>query len=105
VLPRATGKNPSRLAAGVHFWLALLGVTFYVLSLSVAGTLQGMAWVAGDPFIKSVESAQPFWVGRAVAGTMMFVAHLVFAYNVYRMTWAKPQVASGKAPASSPVPA
>ncbi len=105
VLPRATGKSPSRLAAGVHFWLALLGVTFYVLSLSVAGTLQGAAWIAGDPFIKSVESAQPFWVGRAVAGTMMFVAHVVFAYNVYRMTWAKPERSPAKAPTASPVPA
>ena len=66
VLPRATGKNPSRLAAGVHFWLALLGVTFYVLSLSVAGTLQGMAWVAGRSVhqIRGVGAAVLGWSSR-----------------------------------------
>jgi cytochrome c oxidase cbb3-type subunit 1 len=64
-----------------------------------------MAWVAGDPFIKSVESAQPFWVGRAVAGTMMFFAHIVFAYNVYRMTWAKAPLVADKPRMTATVPA
>ena len=89
LLPRATGKPASALATGMHFWLALIGVTIYVLVLSIAGTLQGIAWVNGDPFIKSVDAAQPFWVARAVAGIMMFASHVLFAYNVYRMTVAK----------------
>ncbi|GAC1426336.1 MAG: hypothetical protein NVSMB5_20850 [Candidatus Velthaea sp.] len=106
LLPRATGKYPSRLATGMHFWLAFLGVSFYVIVLSIAGTLQGMAWVAGDPFIKSVESAQPFWVARAVSGTMMLAAHVVFAYNVYRMTIAKSEPQTVRAtPVSAQVPA
>lgn len=86
LLPRATGKNPNALATGLHFWFATIGVTFYVLSLSVAGTLQGLTWAAGDPFIASVDAAAPYWVGRAVAGSMMFLAHIIFAYNVYVMT-------------------
>jgi cytochrome c oxidase cbb3-type subunit 1 len=87
LLPRATGKSPQSLATGLHFWLATIGVTAYVLSLSVAGTLQGLNWATGNPFIASVDAAQPFWVGRAVAGSMMFLAHLIFAYNVYRMVF------------------
>lgn len=89
LLPRATGKPASALATGMHFWLALVGVTMYVLALSAAGTAQGLAWVAGNPFISSVESAGPFWVARAVAGLMMFASHVLFAYNVYRMTLAR----------------
>ncbi len=86
LLPRATGKEPSRVAVGMHFWFATIGVTVYVVVLSIAGTQQGIAWANGDPFIASVEAAAPFWLGRAVSGTMMFVAHVVFAYNVWRMT-------------------
>lgn len=86
LLPRATGKRPHMLLTGLHFWLATIGVTFYVLSLSVAGTLQGLDWAAGNPFIASVDAAAPYWVGRAVAGAMMFLAHVIFAYNVWIMT-------------------
>jgi cytochrome c oxidase cbb3-type subunit 1 len=86
LLPRATGKQPNILATGLHFWLATIGVTFYVLSLSIGGTLQGLTWASGDPFIASVDAAAPYWVGRAVAGSMMFLAHAIFAYNVWTMT-------------------
>jgi cytochrome c oxidase cbb3-type subunit 1 len=88
LLPRATGKQPNLLAAGLHFWFATIGVTAYVAALSIAGTLQGLAWAAGDPFIVSVDAAAPYWVARAVAGTLMFLSHLIFAYNVYVMTLA-----------------
>lgn len=86
LLPRATGKEPNILATGLHFWLATIGVAIYVVALSIGGTIQGLTWAQGDPFIASVQSAAPYWVARAVGGTMMFVAHLLFAYNVYLMT-------------------
>ena len=88
LLPMATGKSPSLLLVGIHFWLAFLGVTIYVIVLSIAGTVQGLTWANGDPFIASVEAAQPYWSGRAVSGTMMLLAHVFFAYNVWRMTLA-----------------
>ncbi|MDQ2680806.1 MAG: cbb3-type cytochrome c oxidase subunit I [Candidatus Eremiobacteraeota bacterium] len=86
LLPRATGKRPSSIATGLHFWFATIGVTFYVISLSIAGTVQGLTWAAGNPFIASVDAVAPYWVGRAVAGSLMFLSHIIFAYNVYLMT-------------------
>ncbi|MGH7737192.1 MAG: cbb3-type cytochrome c oxidase subunit I [Candidatus Tyrphobacter sp.] len=86
LLPRATGRQPNLLVTGLHFWLATIGVTLYVVALSVAGTLQGLDWAHGNPFIASVEAAQPYWVWRAIAGSMMFLSHLLFAYNVWLMT-------------------
>ncbi|HEY9179106.1 MAG TPA: cbb3-type cytochrome c oxidase subunit I [Candidatus Baltobacteraceae bacterium] len=86
LLPRATGKRPSTIVTGLHFWLATVGVTAYVIFLSVGGTEQGIAWASGNPFIASVEAAAPYWLGRAVSGLAMFAAHLLFAYNVYLMT-------------------
>jgi cytochrome c oxidase cbb3-type subunit I len=90
LLPRATGKEPPKITVGIHFWFATIGVTVYVIVLSVAGTIQGLTWAAGDPFMNSVEAAAPLWLGRAVSGSMMFIAHVVFAYNVWRMTIAAP---------------
>ncbi len=86
LLPRATGKRPSIIATGLHFWFATVGVTAYVVFLSIGGTEQGLRWAAGDPFIASVEAAAPYWLGRAVAGSLMFLAHIIFAYNVFLMT-------------------
>jgi cytochrome c oxidase cbb3-type subunit 1 len=105
LLPRATGKEPNRIAVGIHFWFALIGVTGYVLVLSAAGTVQGLDWVAGNPFIASVEAAQPYWLGRAVSGTLMFLAHVVFAYNVWRMTLAPAPAEQPKPKAAVGVPA
>jgi cytochrome c oxidase cbb3-type subunit I len=86
LLPIATGKRPNLLLVGMHFWLAFLGVTIYVIVLSIAGTIQGLTWANGDPFIASVEAAAPFWSARAISGTMMLLAHVIFAINVWKMT-------------------
>jgi len=40
--------------------MAFLGVTIYVIVLSIAGTVQGITWANGDPFIASVEAAAPY---------------------------------------------
>jgi cytochrome c oxidase cbb3-type subunit 1 len=97
LLPLATGKQPSTLLTGVHFWFALIGVTLYILVLSIGGTIQGINWASGNPFITSVEAAAPFWLARALGGAMMFVSHLLFAYNVYVMIGAKQPTLEPKA--------
>ncbi|MDH6600736.1 cbb3-type cytochrome oxidase subunit 1 [Myroides gitamensis] len=41
----------------------------------------------GDaPFIESVKLMMPYWLWRAIGGTLMWVSHLFFAFNFYRMT-------------------
>jgi cytochrome c oxidase cbb3-type subunit 1 len=66
--------------------MALVGVAIYVISLSIGGTIQGLDWVRGLPFIQSVVDMQPFYIWRGVGGILMFLSHLVFAWNVWRMT-------------------
>ncbi|MBZ0072845.1 MAG: cbb3-type cytochrome c oxidase subunit I [Gammaproteobacteria bacterium] len=85
LMPRMTGREPSHLLAGVHFWFALLGYLIYTIALMVGGTLQGVSWILNAPFIESVHLMEPFWLWRAVGGTMMFLSHLIFAYNLWRM--------------------
>src|SRR5207247_6611282 len=68
LVPQFTGREPNPIIVGVHFWLALVGVVIYVVALSVAGVLQGAAWVAGRSFVASVVAAAPLWWWRAVGG-------------------------------------
>lgn len=86
LLPAATGKFPGQAGLALHFWMALVGSFIYVLSLSIGGTIQGLNWMQGSPFIQSVIDMQPFYVWRGVGGLLMFLSHLVFAWNVWRMT-------------------
>lgn len=81
ILPKITGREPRQFFVGVHFWMAFVGLFAYMISLMIGGTLRGMSWIDGEPFIKSVILMQPYWVWRAVGGSLMFVSHLVFAYN------------------------
>jgi len=89
LLPRLTGKEPSHLLIGVHFWFALIGILIYGTSLMVGGTEQGQSWIPGAPFINSVKLLSSYWLWRAVGGSLMLLAHLVFAHNVRSM---KPQL-------------
>jgi cytochrome c oxidase cbb3-type subunit 1 len=89
LLPSATGKYPSVLGMGLHFWLALVGSFIYVIAMSIGGTIQGMDWIAGKPFIQSVVDIGPFYIWRGVGGILMFLSHLVFGWNVWRMTYGR----------------
>jgi len=100
LVPRLTGREPSPLAVGVHFWLALVGILTYVIAISAAGILQGLAWVAGQSFIVSVIAAEPMWLWRTIGGLLMAGSHVVFAVNVWTM---RPQRASVAAPARDAV--
>jgi cytochrome c oxidase cbb3-type subunit 1 len=57
----------------------------YSVALMIGGTMQGNNWIAGNPFIHSVTDMLPYWLWRAVGGSLMFVSHLVFAWNVWAM--------------------
>ncbi|MDF9801374.1 cytochrome c oxidase cbb3-type subunit 1 [Catalinimonas alkaloidigena] len=85
ILPRLTVKEPPQILVGAHFWLALIGLIAYMISLMAGGTLKGLSWVENAPFIESVIMMRQYWVWRAIGGTLMFISHLLFAYNFYYM--------------------
>jgi cytochrome c oxidase cbb3-type subunit 1 len=94
LLPLATGKKASQLSMALHFWMALVGCFIYVTSLSIGGTIQGLDWMHGLPFIQSVIDMQSYYVGRGVGGLLMFSSHIVFGWNVWRMCYGPGAVAS-----------
>lgn len=92
LVPRLTGKEPPKLLVGIHFWFALIGLLFYVIALMIGGTQTGELWIRKKPFIEGVINMAPFWLWRAIGGTLMWVSHLIFAYNFYRMVRKEDQV-------------
>ncbi len=85
IVPRLTGREPSQITVGAHFWLALIGLLFYTVPLMYGSTLRGLMWIDGKPFIESVELMAPYWLWRAIGGSLMWISHLLFAYNFYVM--------------------
>lgn len=85
VVPRLTGKEPPQITVGAHFWLALIGLLFYTIPLMYGSTIRGWMWLKGVPFIDTVTSMAPYWLWRAIGGTLMWLSHFFFAYNMYRM--------------------
>ena len=99
LIPRLTGAEPHPVAVGTHFWLALVGLVIYVLSISVAGVLQGFSWVAGESFIASVVASEPMWLWRTVGGILMVASHALFAWNVWEMRPRREEAGDPIAPA------
>jgi len=85
LVPRLTGKEAPQISIGTHFWLALLGLLFYTIPLMWGATLKGIAWGQGKPFMDGVVLMAPYWLWRAIGGSLMWLSHVVFCYNMYRM--------------------
>ncbi len=92
ILPKITGNEPPQYLVGSHFWLAFIGLIAYMVSLMVGGTLKGLSWIEGNPFIESVILMKNYWVWRAVGGSLMFISHIIFGYNFYLMVRKKKEV-------------
>lgn len=92
LVPRITGKEPPKAWVGIHFWLALVGLMFYIVPLMIGSTEKGLMWMEKKPFIESMVHSVPYWLWRAIGGTMMWISHFVFAYNFYKMVNRRPEI-------------
>ncbi|MFA9459338.1 cytochrome-c oxidase, cbb3-type subunit I [Thiohalorhabdus methylotrophus] len=77
--------------ANVHFWLATLGVLFYIVAMWISGILQGLMWRAFDDygnlvytFAESVEAMHPFYAMRAFGGILYLAGMILLTYNCYK---------------------
>jgi cytochrome c oxidase cbb3-type subunit 1 len=90
--PRALGQPAmhSRTAMEVHFWLHLVGVLLYVVSMWVAGVTQGLMWraTAADgsllyPFIDSLIAIKGFYFVRWLGGVLVLCGMVAMAWNLW----------------------
>jgi cytochrome c oxidase cbb3-type subunit 1 len=74
-----------------HYWIATLGIVFYISAMWVAGIMQGLMWRAYDSFgflqysfVESVAAMHPYYVVRALGGLLFLTGALIMAYNLWR---------------------
>lgn len=87
IVPRLTGKEPPQHLVGAHFWLAFVGLLLYAIPLMIGGTIKGMMWMNYKPFIDSVVMMFDYWIWRAIGGSLMFISHIIYFYNFYKMCY------------------
>jgi cytochrome c oxidase cbb3-type subunit 1 len=95
MLPRLLGQERmySVKAIDLHFWLHTVGVVFYIVSMWIAGVMQGLMWRATNPdgtltysFVEALNATYPYYLGRLAGGLIVLAGMFVMAWNVIR-TW------------------
>lgn len=78
--------------ANYHFWIALIGMMFYVVPMYVAGVTEGLMWKQFTPdgflqypnFLEIVLQIIPMYKLRAIGGSLYLFGVWLMAYNLYR---------------------
>jgi cytochrome c oxidase cbb3-type subunit I/II len=85
-------KLYSNKLANWHFWIALLGMMFYVVPMYASGITQGLMWkqFTGEGFLQyanfleTVLQIVPLYKLRAIGGTLYIIGAFIMAYNLWR---------------------
>jgi cytochrome c oxidase cbb3-type subunit 1 len=74
-----------------HYWIATLGILLYIVSMWVAGIMQGLMWRAYDDmgflqysFAEVVARMHPFYLMRAMGGVLFLLGAVIMTYNLWR---------------------
>lgn len=85
VLPLVTGRPLySRLLADFQYWMVLIGMVGFTVVLTIAGLIQGNAWLNGETVYRVLPEIHMYYVVRAALGLMIFTGAVVGAYNILR---------------------
>jgi len=109
LLPRLYGRPLfSKKLATLHFWLGLLGILIYMLSMYIAGLTEGLMQLDFDEqgylvypgFIEIVSAVIPFYWLRFLGGTMYITGVILMLYNSVKTMAAGPIPADTEAEAA-----
>lgn len=78
--------------ANYHFWIALLGMMFYVVPMYWAGITEGMMWKQFNKdgflqypnFLETVIRIIPMYRLRAIGGSLYLFGAFLMAYNLFK---------------------
>ncbi|MBD3637333.1 MAG: cytochrome-c oxidase, cbb3-type subunit I [Crocinitomicaceae bacterium] len=83
----------SKTLANAHFWVATLGIVLWVIPMYWAGFMQGMMWKDINPdgtlannFNETVTYLRPYFMVRALGGSLFIVGALIMVYNLFKTT-------------------
>ena len=92
LVPRLFGKTQmhSIRMIELHFWIATIGIVFYIAAMWIAGVMQGLMWRAVNAngtltytFVESVKATYPYYVIRFSGGLLYLGGMILMAWNVF----------------------
>jgi cytochrome c oxidase cbb3-type subunit I/II len=84
----------SKRLATIHFWIGLVGMLLYIISMWTAGITQGLMWAAFDEsgrlaypdFVETVIKLRPMYYVRLAGGTLFLLGTVLCFVNLV-LTW------------------
>jgi cbb3-type cytochrome c oxidase subunit I len=68
-----------------HYWLTTLGMLIFMVSMWVAGLIQGQNWSTYSvPFLQTVITMKPYFGARLLGGAMAGIGILCFAWSIWQ---------------------
>lgn len=81
----------SEKLANTHFWIGTLGILFWAIPMYVAGFTQSLMWKQFNfegklqyDFVATVTELFPYYVTRAIGGTLYLVGAVLLVINIYK---------------------
>jgi cytochrome c oxidase cbb3-type subunit 1 len=95
IMPRILLKEwPSAKLISLHFWATAVGITIYVVAVSIGGILQGIAtniaqgpdktlipYLSNPEVVGIIERTLPYLEVRSYSGVLITIGHFAFAIN------------------------
>jgi cytochrome c oxidase cbb3-type subunit I len=93
MVPRLFGQKQMHSIKAIewHFWLATIGIVFYISALWIAGVMEGLMWRAINldgtltyTFVESVKAKHPYFLIRLLGGALYLSGMLIMLWNVLK---------------------
>lgn len=83
VLPYVSHRRLySRKLVNAQYWLVLLGLVGFFISLTAAGLIQGQDWLNGETVYRALPTVKPYMIARLLSGPLIITGAFVGLYNV-----------------------
>jgi cytochrome c oxidase cbb3-type subunit 1/cytochrome c oxidase cbb3-type subunit I/II len=95
ILPKIT-KKPlySEYLANLQYWLVVIGVSVMAVDLTIAGLIQGNAWLNGETIYRVLPQIHLYYVIRASSGLFILAGAYLGFYNIVRTLFFNPGAAT-----------
>ena len=91
ILPRLTGKPIfSKALADFQYWMILIGLSGFMVSLTMAGLVQGNSWLNGETVYRILPQMHMYNIVRGSMGSLIVVGAVIGLYNIIRSLFFNP---------------
>ncbi|MEE9529507.1 MAG: cbb3-type cytochrome c oxidase subunit I, partial [Syntrophobacteria bacterium] len=85
ILPKITGKPLfSNLLANLQYWLILLGMSGFMIVLTISGLIQGHGWRSGETVYRLLPQLHHYNIARSSMGLLIVTSAIIFLYIIIR---------------------